>query len=370
MSEGWTARGIYDRACEYKANLKAGKKPTSWKEEQRINAEKARIEEAQRKGDLLRTISFKDYFEKHYLPSAEANKKPETIRKEKEHVTNWIHPVTGDLPMKDIALAHVKRLQGDMAKAKKSPRTQQYVLRTFNIVWNAALDEGIVSIPCPTHNKSFKLPRVDNERKRYLTYEEADQLLDAVRAQREQAADMALTSLEAGLRFGEVAALTWGCVDLKAEILHVLRTKGGKDRTVPMSKKLKDRLTELNNDQSASDLVFPNRSGEIHSQVPTGFKKGLKDSGINDGVTDPKLKASFHTLRHTFASRLVQAGVDLHTVQVLLGHATPAVTQRYSHLRQDDLRDALNKAERAAKIEQQKGKVIDLNKAKAQGQGE
>jgi integrase len=368
MSEGWTARSVYDKACEYKANIKAGKRPTSWKEEQQINTERTRLEEAQRKADLLRTISFKDFFDKHYLPGAEANKKSETVRKEKEHVVNWIHSVTGDLPMKDITLAHVKQLQNNMAKGKKSPRTQQYILRTFNTVWNTALDEGIVSIPCPTRNKSFKLPRVDNEKKRYLTHEEADQLLEAVRKKRQQAHDMALVSLEAGLRFGEVAALTWGCVDFQDEVIHVLRTKGGKDRTVPMSTRLNDRLSELHADQASSALVFPNRSGEVHTQVPTAFKKGLEDSGINNNVTDPKLKASFHTLRHTFASWLVQAGVDLHTVKVLLGHSTPTVTQRYSHLRQDDLREALRKAERAARIDREKGKVLDLNKTKAQNQ--
>jgi integrase len=366
MSAGWTPRKCYDKTCEYKENIKTGQRPTSWAEEQEMLSEQAKLDKAAREADLLKTISLKQFFDDYYLPNSEANKKPESVRKEREHVANWIDPVTGQMPMKELTLTHVKKIRDKLSKAKKSPRTQQYVMRTFTTIWNHALDEGIVTTPCPTKNKSFKLPKVDNEKKRYLTPQESEKLLDTLLEKNNQVYNMALASLEAGLRFGEVANLTWDRVDLDNKLLHVFHTKSGKDRTIPMSERLANCLSGLAQEKTNSKLVFPNRHGNIHSQVPTIFKKGIEDSNINEGITDPKLKASFHTLRHTFASRLVQAGVDLHTVKVLLGHSTPVVTQRYSHLRQDDLKQALNKAERQNKIDQSKGKVLDIQKARTQ----
>ena len=61
----------------------------------------------------------------------------------------------------------------------------------------------------------------------------------------------------------------------------------------------------------------------------------LRDTKLNEGITDPRDKVVFHTLRHTFASWLVQAGVPLYTVQRLMGHKSIVMTQRYAHLAPD-----------------------------------
>jgi integrase len=107
------------------------------------------------------------------------------------------------------------------------------------------------------------------------------------------------------------------------------------------------------------DLLFPARGGKVHYQVPSSFKRGVADAKLNNGITNRKMKASFHTLRHTFASRLVQAGVDLYRVQRLLGHSTPVMTARYSKLADDDLREAMQAMERANEVK--KGaKIIPL----------
>ena len=71
---------------------------------------------------------------------------------------------------------------------------------------------------------------------------------------------------------------------------------------------------------------------------------------MNENIDDPKLKASFHTLRHTYASRMVQAGVDLYRVQRLLGHSTPVMTARYSKFADADLKEAVETMERAAEV--------------------
>lgn len=363
---GWASEKVTPTECfnllaELKHNQKTGKGPCTLAERQAwLDAEK----ETERKkvaAEQQKNISFSKFFDDTYLPDAETRWKPETTRKAKEHIKNWIEPVTGEKPMREIGLIDVNRIRNKLAAASRTPRMQQYVFRTFCMIWNAAIDHGLVNGPCPTKSASFRLPKVDNEKQRYLTIDEEKKLLAEVLKKNKQAHDMALVALDAGLRFGEIASLTWGCIDQESGILHVLNTKGGRDRNVPMTDRLK-ALFETMEKGKPSGLVFPNSKGEIQKQIPSAFKRGLVDSKLNEGVENRKLRASFHTLRHTCASRLVQAGVDLYRVQRLLGHSTPVMTARYSKLADDDLRMAVAAMERDSEIKQSKGKVIKMRK--------
>lgn len=335
------------------------------------DARETREQKAQRETELAKleqearqNIHFQKFFDEHYLPQAETSKKPETLRKEKEHVRNWLAPVVGDLPFKEIGLPEVKKIKAKMKKANKSPRSIQYVFQTFSSIWNSAFDEKLTTEKCPTKNGSFRLEKLDNARKRYLSAEESETLLKAVQARNEQAYQMALVALDSGLRFGEIASLRWSQVDLERGLIHVLNTKGKQDRTVPMTQRLKDMISEMD---PGKGLIFPNTDGKIQGQIPSAFKRAVVDSGLNDGITDPKEKIGFHGLRHTYASRLIEAGVDLYTVQKLLGHSTPVVTQRYAHLKQDALNgavQAMQQAEaRARQIKNSKGKILELEQA-------
>lgn len=98
-------------------------------------------------------------------------------------------------------------------------------------------------------------------------------------------------------------------------------------------------------------------------QVPSSFKRAIDDVGLNQGVDDPRKRFSFHGLRHTYASRLVQAGVELYRVQRLLGHGTPTMTQRYGHLEARDLEEATRAMERRLEAMDSGGKVLPFPKA-------
>jgi len=92
-------------------------------------------------------------------------------------------------------------------------------------------------------------------------------------------------------------------------------------------------ITEKNNIQSSTDYcwkkIYSNETPKIRSR-------------FNNGVTDPRQKVTFHTLRHTFASWLAMQGTPILTIKELLGHQSLAMTERYSHLSPDQKKDAVN----------------------------
>jgi integrase len=94
-----------------------------------------------------------------------------------------------------------------------------------------------------------------------------------------------------------------------------------------------------------SELVFKDKTGAKIKSISATWDRLVNDLGLNTGVEDRRSKFTFHGLRHSFASNLVAIGVDLFRVQKLLGHRTPKMTLRYSHMRPDDLREAIKQME-------------------------
>ena len=354
-SEKWTPTKCFNLLAQLKHNQKAGSGPCTLADlRAQTKAEKRVLKEEESKN-----VSFKKFMDDIFLPDANLRLCPETVRKIEEHTRNWIDPVTGDTPMRELGMAHLNRIKNNMAG--KSPRTVQYVFRNFTTVWNTAADYGFVSGPCLTKSASFRLPKVDNERGRYLTLDEETILLEKINERSPQVHDIAIIAIDSGLRFREIAKLSWGCVDIENSVLRILDSKG-KDRLVPMTERL-EKLFASWAPGKPEDLIFPNRKGKVQSQVPSSFKRAVVDAKMNEGVTNKKLKASFHTLRHTYASRLVQAGVDIYRVQRLLGHSTPTMTARYSKLADTDLKQAVKKMERDCRRRRgSAGKVIELHK--------
>ena len=363
-SEKWTPTKCFELLATLKHNQKTGAGPCTWAEMRELEQEKKAAEQKRKAAEAERNVSFKRFFEDIFLPDARARWKPQTTRRAQNHVDLYIDLATGETPFNELGISQVNRIKTALVTAERSPRTQQYVFRTFAMVWGAAFDHGLVSGPCPTKTASFRLPKVDNERQRYLTRDEEERLLSEILKTNKQAYDMALVALDAGLRFGEIANLTWGCVDADQGILRVLDTKTGRDRWLPMSQRLAVLFNEMEPGKPA-ELVFANTKGGIQTQVPSAFKRAVIDAKLNEGVENPKLRASFHSLRHTCASRMVQAGVDLYRVQRILGHSTPMMTARYSKLADDDLRQAIRAVEQDEIIRKSGGKVIKLQQRTA-----
>jgi site-specific recombinase XerD len=146
---------------------------------------------------------------------------------------------------------------------------------------------------------------------------------------------MVLVSLNTGLRYGELAGLEWPAINFRAKILTVTgRTaKGAKTRHIPLNGEALEVLRRWRGQGKGAGLVFANPDGSRIASVKTAWLRLLKDARIKD--------FRWHDLRHSFASKLVQRGVDLAVVRELLGHGDFALTLRYAHLKPGQKEDAV-----------------------------
>ena len=170
---------------------------------------------------------------------------------------------------------------------------------------------------------------------RYLTRKEAAALL-AASPDYERAIWTVL--LYTGMRRGEVENLEWEDVDLRRKVLtlRVRRDwlpKGKRSRGVPMHPEVKAALKGL--PRRSDRLVFATRNGTPLKHLDRKFKRCVEKAGLRD--------VTIHTLRHTCASHLVMAGVDLPTVAKILGHRDITTTMRYAHLATEHIQKAVER---------------------------
>jgi site-specific recombinase XerD len=148
-------------------------------------------------------------------------------------------------------------------------------------------------------------------------------------------APMVLVSLNTGLRYGELATLSWSAINFRSKVLTVTgRTaKGAKTRHVPLNAEALEVLKRWRGQSNGAGLVFTNEGGARIASVKTAWLRLLKDARIKG--------FRWHDLRHSFASKLVQRGVDLAVVRELLGHGDFALTLRYAHLKPGQTAEAV-----------------------------
>jgi integrase/recombinase XerD len=176
----------------------------------------------------------------------------------------------------------------------------------------------------PFGRKTHKLPVI-------LSPDEVRRLLKAVVYPRHRL--MLRLVYGCGLRLGEVLRLRVADLDSGRGLLWVRGGKGGKDRGVPLPACLLDELRAYWRQHRPPDYLFPNRHGQpLHgASLQRAFAQALAASGLTKHAT-------VHTLRHCYATHLLEAGTDLPTLQRLLGHKSVHTTMRYLHLRSERLR--------------------------------
>jgi integrase len=149
-----------------------------------------------------------------------------------------------------------------------------------------------------------------------------------------------MTALDTGMRLSELLNLRREEVDLGQRVLTVRNTKSGRDRRIPLTQRVLSVVRERMRDPEPSGYLFPQGKGKRPWHARLRFARACERASLA-GVR-------FHDLRHSFATRLVTRGVDLATVQRLLGHQDVRMTVRYAHPRSEDIKKAIRTLEEMA----------------------
>jgi integrase/recombinase XerD len=151
-----------------------------------------------------------------------------------------------------------------------------------------------------------------------------------------------MTVYGTGMRRSEVVHLKVSDIHSKRMVIRVVRGKGGKDRDLPLNPELLETLRAYWRWRKPKEYLFPSRGKRRGPDVPLSDKTvwhvcgdAARKAGITKHVTP-------HTLRHSWATHLLEAGTDLRTIQMLLGHGDLETTARYIHLSQEHLHTAAN----------------------------
>ncbi len=216
----------------------------------------------------------------------------------------------------------VEEFQTERLKKGNKPSTANRLLATLSHMFTKALDWNMIDEAALKSIRRVKLLPENNKRLRYLSQEECIRLLDACDTHLKP---IVTTAMNTGCRKGEILSLRWDAhIDLKHGFILLDRTKNGERREIPINVTLKAVFQSVPRRLDIPYVFFDNATGRPYKDVKNSFSTACRKGGIKD--------FRFHDLRHTFASHLVMAGVDITTVKELLGHKDIKMTLRYAHL--------------------------------------
>lgn len=337
-SEGWTLDKARAELIRLKEASKLGLQEVTLREKRKKAARERKEQEILESKKALTEISFSSFWEEYYLPYAKQSKSIKSVKTEEGFYRNWINKAIGQTPLKDLSITALQILMQKLNGSGKSPRTVEYCFAVISQVWNYASNFQLVSGKNPV--KLIKQPKFDNKRIRFLTKDEAKALLDTLKKNTPEVHDMAVLSLFGGLRLGEIMALRWADISFEHKTITILDPKSKKNRHCFINQQILSVLQERFQGQNKDELVFPTKEGTQKSFLSKSFAKTVNQLKLNENITDQRQKIVFHSLRHTFASWLVQNGTPIYTVAELMGHSTFEMTQRYAHLAPDILQSA------------------------------
>lgn len=255
-------------------------------------------------------------------------------------------------PQMELGKIGVKEIEGFLGYLMKgAPKGYRVYYRTLKAVFNVAVNWGYIQ----TNNFSkIRLPKVQINRTEYPTLQELDAIINQLRMKclklgtskkriegYELIIDIIITAYFTGLRINELLNLRWINIDFKSGFVVVgdtkFTTKGRNQRSVPMIDKIKELLenrAQIKHDKN--DFVFKTKSGKRFTKdyVSKTFKKICREIGLDEGI-------KFHSNRHAFGSLLATKGIPIFHIQLMMGHQSSVTTERYSHVKQDTLKESI-----------------------------
>lgn len=236
---------------------------------------------------------------------------------------------------KEVSTIDIDELKYFVLKRKKplSPASIKHILVLLKRLINFGVQRNLCVKP---QNLHIDIPKLDNQKTEFLTDLQLSKLIKVLDAEPNQA-DVAFIrlALVTGIRKSALLALKWEDCDFENNIITLLGSNAKKRKTtyIPMNKIAKKILLSI---PKNSEFIFATHKGSKRSNYNQRLVKRIKEK-----AELPKDFRPLHGLRHTFASKLASSGkVDLYTLQRLLTHETPAMTQRYAHLHDTALKRA------------------------------
>ncbi|MFT4247664.1 MAG: site-specific integrase [Pseudomonas sp.] len=309
-------------------------------------------------------LTLGSFIREHYAPWAKANQKAgqATIDAIEACFSELF-----DTPLNQLSAFDLERFKSKRLKAGRKPATVNRDLARIRGALSRAVDWGMLADHPMKTVKQAK--GADDSRVRYLSTEEETALRKALvarerdrRASRERhnawhtargsdghpqwpddgftdhLLPIVLLALNTGMRRGELLGLDWKNVNLPGKLVTVTagNAKSRKARHLPLNAEALDVLTRWKEQSPGAGLVFPSpKTGGRMDNINSSWEEACSTAHLAD--------FHFHDLRHSFASKLVMAGVDLNTVRELLGHSDIRMTLRYAHLAPDKLAEAVAK---------------------------
>lgn len=270
--------------------------------------------------------TFKEFADQYYESYAKINKK--------SFISDWymlkqLKKQWGAYDIRQINPLLIEGFRKDLLERGRTRSTTNRYLALLGKMMNLAIDWGLLTQNSVARVKFFS--EKANFRETILSLEEEEALLKKCP---KRLLPIVQVALNTGMRRGEILGLRWNQVDLAAKTIKLSQTKSGKPRVVPINALLLDVLVRQKEKTGYSEFVFLNRATRKPFQ---DVKRAFNTAATNVGIEGLR----FHDLRHTFASRLVAAGVDLITVKDLLGHHSVKVTERYTHTNAEQKKKAV-----------------------------
>ena len=246
---------------------------------------------------------------------------------------NYLKAQFADKEPRELIQLDLDRLRVHLLKNKK-PQTVKHILALLRRIINFGVSKNL----CTGTAFKIEMPRVNNTKTEDLTSDQINRLLDVIRQEKDiQAANLMKMALFTGMRRGELFKLKWSNIDYERGFICIEDPKGGLDQKIPINSSVIALLKS--HPKSKSPYVFPGRNGKQRTDINHQVNR------IKDKAGLPKDFRPLHGLRHVYASMLASSGqVDLYTLQKLLTHKSPVMTQRYAHLRDETLKKASNLA--------------------------
>jgi len=291
---------------------------------------------------------------KKYEPWA-VEQKPKSAQTDFYYYRKHLKPLFTTKRLDQISPFDIEKLMIKMRKSQSS-RGKPYSAATIkhqvvllSRLFSLATQWGLYDGPNPC--KKVKTPKLNNQITEYLSTDELSRLLDTLSNwNNKMSASIVSFLLYTGIRRGELFNLTWKDIDLDRKIMTLRDPKGAKDQSLPLSKKAQEVLQEVPKEHN-SPYIFYGKNGKQRTDFKGPWVRIRKAAEL-------PAKFRLHGLRHHFASSLVSAGVDLYTVSKLLTHKDTATTQRYAHLADQALRDAVDLSDKLQNVSSTK--IVNL----------